>query len=328
LARWVDRIAVEFKEFGMEKIDIRQFNLRVLRYFMVLAEELHFGRAAARLNMSQPPLSQQIRQLEEQLGAELFIRSHQGAVLTPTGEAFRAQVPLVFEQLEKAVNVARLTARGQLGRLDIGVTSSSLVGTVPAALEAFRIRHPEVEWQLHEATPQRQTEALLDKRLDVCLFRLPPDIVGAKNEIIMHEDLMVALPSSHRLANRSALALEDLRDQPFVMFGLDQSRFAGFLYQCCVQAGFTPQIRQQVVEVQSLLSLVGANMGVALLPATIRRLAQPNVVFRKIVPHSPQVPLYAIYRDEPPSPTLGNFLTILRRMAPQPPGSTPRETPR
>lgn len=309
----------------MTTTDLRQFNLRTLRYFLVLADELHFGRAASRLNMSQPPLSQQIRQLEDQLGTELFHRNHHGVALTPAGKVFREQVPLVFEQLERAVNIARLTARGQLGRLDIGVISSSLVGVIPAALEAFRIRHPDVEWQLHEQTPQRQIEALLEKRLDLCLFRLPPEIEGVRREVIMQEDLMVALPSSHRLTNRPALALEDLHDQPFVMFGLNQSRFADFLYQCCVQAGFTPQIRQQVVEVQSLLSLVGANMGVALLPATMRHLAQPNVVFRRILPTPPQVPLYAIYREGDPSPTLAHFLTILRRMTPKPaPDSTSR----
>lgn len=298
--------------------DLRSFNLRTLRYFLVLAEELHFGRAAARLNMSQPPLSQQIRQLEEQLGADLFSRNHHSVALTPAGIAFREQVPLVFEQLAKAVSTARLTARGQIGRLDIGVISSSLVGVVPAALESFRIRHPDVEWQLHELTPQRQIEALLDKRVDLCLFRLPSEHEGLCREVIMQEDLMVALPSAHRLTNRPALSLEELHDQPFIMFELNQSRFADFLYQCCVKAGFTPQIRQQVVEVQSLLSLVGADMGVALVPASMRLLAQPNVVFRRILPEPPQVPLYAIYRQGDPSPTLAQFLTILRRLAPQP----------
>ncbi|WP_347268224.1 LysR substrate-binding domain-containing protein [Paracoccus sp. (in: a-proteobacteria)] len=302
----------------MDYAETRQFNLRTLRYFIVLAEELHFGRAAARLNMSQPPLSQQIRQLEEQLGADLFRRSHHGVTLTPAGLAFREQVPLVFEQLERAVSTARLTARGQIGRLEIGVISSSLVGVVPAALEAFRIRHPDVEWQLHELTPQRQIEALLERRLDICLFRLPSEHEGLCREVIMQEDLMVALPSDHALARRPALRLADLHDQPFVMFGLNQSRFADFLYQCCVQAGFTPQIRQQVVEVQSLLSLVGANMGVALLPASMQRMAQPNVAFRRILPAPPQVPLYAIYREGDPLPTLAHFLTILRRLRPQP----------
>ena len=123
---------------------------------------------------------------------------------------------------------------------------------------------------------------------------------------------MIALPRRHPLAARDRLALAELRDQPFVMFGLQQSRFADYLYQCCIRAGFTPQIRQQVVEVQSLLSLVGANMGVALLPASMQGLGWANVAFRPIAPHPPQVPLYAISRQGDPSPTLHRLIAIIR----------------
>lgn len=298
----------------MDMNDLRQFNLRTLRYFLVLAEELHFGRAAARLNMSQPPLSQQIRQLENNLGVQLFARSHHNVELTPAGLAFQEHAPLIFEQLGKAVSVARMTARGLVGGLEIGVISSSLVGVVPAALEAFRNRYPNVEWQLHELTPPLQIQGLLEKRIDVCLFRMPPEQEGLHREIIMQEDLMVALPKSHPFAHMSTISLAQLKDQPFVMFGLQQSRFADFLYECCIQAGFIPQIRQQVVEVQSLLSLVGANMGVALLPASMQKLALPNVVFKTVDPAPPQIPLYAIYREGDSSPTLKQFLHIIREM--------------
>lgn len=293
---------------------LRAFNLRTLRYFLVLAEELHFGRAASRLNMSQPPLSQQIRQLEDSLGVRLFLRSHHSVELTPAGAAFLEHVPLIFDQLGRAISAARLTGRGQIGRLDIGVISSSLVGVVPAALEAFRRQHPDVEWKLHELTPPMQIQGLLEKRIDICLFRMPPAHEGLHRELVMNEDLMVALPRDHAFAARPAIALADLKDQPFVMFGLQQSRLADFLYECCIQAGFTPQIRQQVLEVQSLLSLVGANMGVTLLPASMRQMSLPNVVFRHITPAPPRIPLYAIYRDRDPSPTLHHFLRIIREM--------------
>lgn len=305
----------------MDQPDLRPFNLRTLRYFTVLAEELHFGRAAARLHMSQPPLSQQIRQLEDSLGVALFHRSHHSVELTIAGRAFLERVPLVFEQLDKAVTHARMVARGQVGRLEIGVISSSLVGVVPAALETFRHRYPGVEWRLHELTPSAQIDGLVERRLDVGLFRMPPEYEGLHREMIMREDVMIALPGTHPLADRPTLALADLQDQPFVMFGLQQSRFADYLYQCCLQAGFTPQIRQQVVEVQSLLSLVGANMGVALLPASMRVLALPNVVFRAIAPSPPQVPLYAIYRQGDPSPTLRHFLDIIREKVRQSAGA-------
>ncbi|MEG4641481.1 LysR family transcriptional regulator [Paracoccus sp. APAP_BH8] len=296
----------------MERIDPRQFNLRTLRYFLVLAEELHFGRAARRLNMSQPPLSQQIRQLEEALEVELFRRSHHSVELTIAGRAFLERVPLVFEQLDKAITHARMVARGQVGRLEIGIISSSLVGVIPAALESFGQHYPEVEWRLHELTPSAQIEALIERRIDVGIFRMPPEHDGLQREMIMREDVMIALPRQHPLAARDRLALAELSDQPFVMFGLQQSRFADYLYQCCLQAGFTPQIRQQVVEVQSLLSLVGANMGVALLPASMQGLAWANVMFRPIAPEPPQVPLYAISRQGDPSPTLHHFIAIIR----------------
>lgn len=297
----------------MDLADLRPFNLRTLRYFLVLAEELHFGRAAARLNMSQPPLSQQIRQLEADLGAALFLRSHHHVELTPAGHAFLEQAPLVFQQLEKAVTTARRTASGQIGRLEIGVISSSLVGVVPAALETFRERHPEVEWRLHELTPARQIEGLLERRIDICLFRMPPAREGLHRELIQQEKLMIALPRTHPLTEREAMALTELKEQPFVMFGLRQSHFADYLYQCCVKAGFAPQIRQQVLEVQSLLSLVAANMGVALLPASMASLAPQNVVFRDII-SAPRIPLYAIYRQDDPSPTLQGFLSVIREL--------------
>lgn len=295
----------------MDQLDLRQFNLRTLRYFLVLAEELHFGRAAKRLNMSQPPLSQQIRQLEDSLGCPLFSRSHHNVELTTAGHVFREQVPAIFAQLEKAVTVARQTAAGQVGRLEIGIISSSLVGVVPAALERFRECYPDTQWTLHELPPNQQIEGLLEKRIDICLFRMPPRHEGLHQEMIMEEELMIALPHAHPLAACASLDLADLRDQPFVMFGLQKSRFADFLYASCVKAGFVPQIRQQVVEVQTLLSLVGANMGVALLPASMRQLAQRNVTFRTITPPLPRIPLYAIYRENDPSPILGNFLRIL-----------------
>ena len=296
----------------MTKDALRQIDVRALRYFSVLAEELHFGRAAARLNISQPPLSLQIRLLEERLGTALFRRTHHKVELTAAGATLKDQAALVFLQLEKAIEMTRQTARGHMGFLEIGVISSSMVGVVPETLRVFRERYPQVHWQLHELTPNRQIEGLLERRIDVCLFRMPPVQEGLHNELIMYEALYAALPQGHRLAQHESVSLQDLRDEPFVIFGLGQSRFANFLYQCCVQAGFTPIIHQQVVEVQTQLSLVGANLGVALLPASMQQIAPPSVVFKPIQPAIPKVPLYAIYRDKDDSAALRLFLDVLR----------------
>lgn len=298
----------------MDFTHLKHFDLRTLRYFLVVAEELHFGRAAARLNMSQPPLSQQIKQLEERLGVELFARSHHNVELTVAGASLKEQAPLIFQQLEKAITTTRMAAAGAIGKLDIGITSSSLVGTIPAALDIFATKYPDVDWQLHELTPLHQVQGLLERRIDVCLFRLPPQREGLHCEIITQESLMVVLPKAHPLAAESSISLEQLKEQAFIMFGLEQSRFAEFLYECCIKAGFAPKIRQQVVEVQSLLSLVGVNLGVAMLPESMQELANEHVVFRPFSPPLPDVPLYAIYRSGDKSPTLKKFLSIVKSL--------------
>lgn len=295
----------------MDKELLRQIDLRSLRYFSVVADELHFGRAAARLHMSQPPLSQSIKQLEERLGVPLFKRSHHRVELTAAGRMLQQQTPLVFAQLERAIDQTRQTGRGLMGRLEIGMISSSLVGVMPRALQVFHERYPQISWNLHELTPVMQIEALRDGRIDICIFRMPREQKGLKNEVLLRETLMVALPISHPLAARASLALGDLAGQPFILFGREQSRFAEYLFQSCIQAGFTPEIRQQVIQVQTLLSLVGAGLGVALLPETMRHIAPGNVVFKRLSPAVPRVPLYATYREGDVSPSLRLFLEVV-----------------
>lgn len=289
-------------------------DLRLLRYFSVLAEELHFGRAATRLNISQPPLSQQIRLLEEQIGAPLFKRSHHLVELTAAGRTLKGQVPLVFEQLERALDVTRQTARGQVGELEIGMISSVMVGVLPRALHQFRERYQGVRWRLREMTPVAQVLALKEKRIDLCVFRVGCDDPAVRNELLMYEPIRVVLPCDHPLAQQERIAPSELADEPFVALELNQSRFANFLNQCCINAGFTPQIRQQAIEVQTLLSLVKASFGVTLLPASLEQVAPAGVVFRALSPAMPEVPLYAVYRADDESPVLKLFLDTLREL--------------
>jgi len=289
-------------------------DLRLLRYFMALADELHFGRAAERLHICQPPLSQQIRLLEEELGTPLFARSHHRVELTAAGQMLKEQAPLVFEQLNRALDLTRQTGRGQLGELEIGMISSVMVGVLPQVLHLFRERYPGVDWRLHEMTPASQLIALKEKRLDVCVFRVGHDDPDLRNELLMYEPIRVVLPASHPLAQQETVAPADLAAESFVALKLKQSRFADFLRQCCIDKGFTPQIRQQVIEVQTLLSLVRAEFGVALLPASLEELAPEGVVFRRLAPALPEVPLYAIYRADDESPVLKLFLDTLREL--------------
>ena len=192
--------------------------------------------------------------------------------------------------------------------------SSVMVGVLPKALHLFRERYPQVTWRLHEMTPAAQVKALKEKRIDACVFRVGYDDPQLRNELLIYEPIHVVMPADHPLACRDVLAPADLALEPFVALELKQSRFAGFLYQCCIQAGFTPQIRQQVIEVQTLLSLVRAGFGVALLPASIEQLAPAGLVFRNLTPALPEVPLYATYRADDASPVLKLFLDTLREL--------------
>lgn len=287
-------------------------DLRLLRYFLVLAQELHFGRAATRLHISQPPLSQQIRLFEEEIGTPLFERTHHRVELTAAGQVLKEQAPMVFEQFERAMALTRQTGRGELGELEIGMISSVMVGVLPRALHLFRERYPGVNWRLREMTPADQLIALKEKRIDACVFRVGSDDPDLRNELLIHEPIRAVLPATHPLALRTSLAPADLANEPFVILDLKQSRFANFLYQCCLGAGFKPLVRQQVIEVQTLLSLVRADFGVALLPASLEQLAPAGVVFRHLCPALPEVPLYVTYRADDKSPVLKLFLDTLR----------------
>lgn len=295
-------------------------DLRVLRYFSVLAEELHFGRAAKRLHMSQPPLSQQIRLLEEEIGAPLFDRAHHRVELTAAGYALKQQAPLVFDKLDHAIDVTRQAGRGQLGELEIGIISSAMVDVIADALHYFGDNYPDVKWRLHEMTPVDQITALEEKSVDLCIFRVgyegpdthKHDTPDVKAELLMREPVHAVLPRAHPLAGRDTIALADLADESFVTFQLGSSRLADFLHQNCIDAGFQPRISQQVIEAQTLLRLISAHFGVGLLPASMVQLAPKGVVFKHLTPALSEVPLYQFYRTNDESPILQLFLNTLR----------------
>ncbi len=289
-------------------------DIRLLRYFSVLADELHFGRAAARLHISQPPLSQQIRLLEEKIGAPLFIRTHHNVKLTAAGHKLKEQVPLVFEQLNRAIDLTQQVGRGYVGKLEIGIISSVMVDLLLKALLQFREKCPGVEWRLHEMTPAAQITALKERRIDICIFRLSQEDPAIRSELLQQEKIVIALPSTHRLAACDHLALGDFANDPFVAFESQRSRLAEYLLQLCTQAGFTPQVSHQVTEAQTLLALVKAGFGVALLPESTASMAPQGVVFKPLKPALPTISLYAHYRVDDDSPVLAVFLKTLREV--------------
>ncbi len=290
-------------------------DLRLLRYFSVLAEELHFGRAAARLHISQPPLSKQIRQLEAEIGTPLFLRSQRRVELTAAGQALKAQTVLVFRQMDQALSITKQASMGQWGLLRIGMISSVMVGLVPKALAEFQARCPQVRWTLHEMQPGAQIEELRQGKLDICINRAEYSDHELESEALSTEPMAVVLAQSHRLAKRKRLRLTDLAAERFISYQRGQSAFASNLHQSCVAAGFEPQIFQEVVEMQTLLSLVQAGFGVGLLPGSAEEFSPKGVAYRPLENPQQTSTLYATCHRHALSPAAQMFMQALRDTA-------------
>jgi DNA-binding transcriptional LysR family regulator len=282
--------------------------LRHLRYFLALARELSFTRAAERLHVSQPPLSQQIRALEEELGTRLFARTSRRVELTAAGEVFLGHAKAILERVEQASGHARAIGAGSSGHLEIGLSGSLLLGPLPRLIASYRRSFPGVSVALHEMTPAAQLAALLDRRIDLSFSRTAVNDELFTSELAWPDPVLVALPRGHRLARRRRLELAELRDEPFVMLRLDSSGFARYLHACCVEAGFAPRASQQVVESQAIPSLVAAGLGVSLVAASVRRVHRRGVEYRPLTRGAPRADVYMVQRRDNASPVLRAFI--------------------
>jgi DNA-binding transcriptional LysR family regulator len=287
-------------------------DLRHLRYFSAVAEERHFGRAARRLRIAQPPLSRQIQALEAELGFSLFDRSSRHVRLTPAGEALFAHVHRVFDAVELATSHARRAAAGKTGRIVVGYPSSVAFSGLVELLRAFRARSPDVEVVLRELPPQEQLEWLLDGRLDVGFIRAPIDQPELERRVVRRETLVVALPETHPLANakrKSPIHLSQLAREPFVSFPRARGpAFFDMLMRLCHDAGFTPRIVQEAPQLD-LVSLVAAGFGVAIMPGSVRAARRPGVVFRPI--HgAPRADLLVVWPRGATTPVVSDFLDV------------------
>ena len=256
--------------------------LRQLRYFTVLADELSFTRAARRLHVSQPPLSFQISSLEAELGARLFNRTSRSVVLSEAGKAFLPHALAVLARLDEARSHVKRVASGLQGRVQVGLAGSHFLGPFPKFIQQYRQTRPDVGVVLHEMKPSDHLQALRDGQLDVCVSRNPMNESQAKDrqimaELLWRDPVVVALPPGHHLVSRNRLNLVDLKDEDFVFLRLDSSPFAMRVFEACVTAGFTPRIAQQVVEMPAALNLVAAGLGVALVPASMALLRSDAV---------------------------------------------------
>jgi DNA-binding transcriptional LysR family regulator len=285
--------------------------LRHLRYFITLAEELHFGRAAQRLHIQQPPLSRQIQLLEAELGFPLFERSRRRVELTPAGHALLGRARQVFEALDTAIHDARSASEGESGRLVVGYPSSLAYSGLTELLRAFRTRFPAVDLSLRELSPGEQIEALKAGGLDVGFVRSSIDDPALGAELVRREMLMIVLPDDHRLAAQRSISLEALKHEPFVMF--PRARGPAFFDQLmglCHAAGFTPRIEQEAPQLD-IISMVAAGFGVSIMPSSMRNFRRPGLSFRAIV-GGPQVELSIVWRHQNLSPALHKFLDLVR----------------
>lgn len=291
--------------------------LRTLRYFIAVAESGNIGRAATRLRIAQPPLTRQIQALEGELGAQLFIRTPRGVVLTQAGEALLRDARTIAMLVAQAAERTRRAGRGEVGILDVGIFGSAVLDLVPRLLAAFNDDYPDVQVVLHHAAKEEQVQALRHGRVLVAFDRdidASPDIV---TEIVAREPVLVALPARHRLARRAAIPIGALRDVPLIGGTSARHDPAPRLFSA---AGFTPVISQEVGDVMTAVALIASGMGLGIVPASARNLRIPGVVFRPLEAPDAQFELQCCYRRADPSPLLATFLHHMRasvaRMAP------------
>jgi len=289
--------------------------LRHLRYFVTLAEELHFRRAAERLHIAQPPLSQQIRQLETELGFSLFYRTKRSVQLTEAGIVFLVEAQRILTQLTLAIQVGRQVSRGEIGQLVIGFVSSTAYNVLPPILRTFRSHFPNVKLGLQELTTDQQVQWLREKRIDIGLFRPPIEDDGFSVEPIFEEALMVALPETHALAHQSEVSLRSLAHESFMMI---PRNVAPGLYDpiisSCQQAGFSPIVAQEAIQMQTIVSLVAAEIGVAIVPASLQQLQRPGIVYKEIAESTPKVTIAMIWRSQDSSAIVQRFLEVVRQI--------------
>jgi DNA-binding transcriptional LysR family regulator len=295
--------------------------LRHLRYFVAVAEEGHVTRAAARLGIQQPPLSQQIHALEAELEVQLFRRKPRGVELTQAGEALLAEARIILDRVQHAIVAARRTARGEAGHIGLGFTSSaSFHPFVPRLIREFREASPLVALTLEEAGTGELVDGLRAERIDAAFVRSP---IGAVAELAIHsvleEEMVAALPAGHRLAGRTTrLPLAALGQETFILYrrplgpGLYDAIIAA-----CQRAGYSPHIGQEAPRMLATLSLVAAGLGVTLIPASMRRIGIEGVAYRPLDRKAGLIaPLNLACRRGESAPAVRRFIALVRQTAP------------
>jgi len=290
--------------------------LRQFRHFVAVAEELHFARAAERLGLTQPALSQQIKALEERLGTRLFVRAKRRIELTQAGAVLLTEARAVLDRVERAVTLTRRAGRGESGRVEIGYVGAAMVQpTLPRVIRAFHERRPGVELSFRLFAMMDQLNAVRDHDLDLAVLRRPIGSLpeGIEAHPIVSEPLVVAVPEGHRTASGDSVRFADLADEGFIAFadppgvGLGQ-----VLEDIAREAGFRPRIAQRVAEQSAMLGMIAAGMGVGLMANAVRFLRMPGVRFLDISDTTTMSEVVVVHRRNETSPAVRAFLDVAR----------------
>ncbi|MBD2436752.1 LysR family transcriptional regulator [Nostoc sp. FACHB-110] len=289
--------------------------LRHLRYFIAVAEELHFSKAAERLHIAQPPLSQQIQQLEAELDVELFQRKTKRQVqLTEAGQVFLQEAYQLLAQLERAIELTQRTGRGERGQLRIGFTSLVTYDVLPVILRRFREEFPEVELILQELTTSQQEQALRDRSIHIGFAHPPLEDTTLSQECIHQASLIVALPEIHPLAKQQSISVRSLANESFIMFPrhLGPGLYDQILNLFCQIANFNPKVTQEAIQMQTIIGLVSAGMGIAIVASSLQNLQRSGVVYRPIEEVTPLIETAIIWQPDNITPVLDKFFQVIQ----------------
>jgi len=287
--------------------------LRHLRYFVAVGETLHFGHAAERLRIAQPPLSQQIRRLEEELGVRLLYRTSRHVELTDAGRLFLIEARRTLVQADRAASIAMRADRGEVGRLTIGYMASAELSVSPTILPAFRKRHPGVFIVLQILPPREQFQGLRAGRLQAGFVRLPVTDRTLSVVPVFREPLVAVLPESHALARPRTVSLRALRNETLVLFPREHAPgYYDFLMRTCRQSGLDPKLVHESEKLQTIVSLVAMGRGVSLMPRCVVNLTRKGVVCRPLRPRAPDTELGLVYDPTNRSNLVQAFVSLTK----------------
>jgi DNA-binding transcriptional LysR family regulator len=257
-------------------------DLRLFRYALAIADEGGFCHAAARLGISQPPLSQRIAELESALGVRLFDRKPNGTHPTAAGSVFLEQARAALDAAHKAIDCAQAAGRGEAGTLTLALSGGAMFGFLPPLLRQFRDAHPRIALTIRSVRPDEQIARIADGRFDAGITRLTASASEVQLRQVHREGFVAALPAALAGPETGPMTLRELEDQPFVMFQQEGSGFHAEVLAICRQAGFVPRIAQEIAPMHAVLGLVEAGFGIAVVPESVRVLAFPGIVYRQI----------------------------------------------